>query len=1517
MGSTIIGERTLGSPPDNSRTDDSAPITATTATAVGADQRRSRPPALPRGTQLGRYLTLDLLGVGGMGAVYKADDPELDRRVALKLVGVDSRGPAAAEARAHLLSEAKALAKLSHPNVVAVYDVGTIDDDVFVAMELIEGQTLRDWLGCAQRSHAEILRVFIAAGRGLAAAHAAGLIHRDFKPSNVIVGDDGRVRVVDFGLAQVTAPPEQGRVPGPPLDKAAAARGDSVTFIGTPAYMAPEQHLFAEQTEHTDQFSFCVALYQALYGQRPFAGKGAEQRANVLAGKVEDAPEGAHVSARLRRILLRGLEVTAADRFVDMATLLVALSTPSLSARAFRALLTVVATLAVVASAAGGWSLWNRHERGEHHRARSAAAVARLTAVEEQIAALAGKQRYREADEAFLAFAGMEEHRNTEALTLGWLRRAQRQHDRGRLDEELRAFAKAYAVATRWQRQREALLGIARIFHRRWAWSRLEVLIETLERKAPGRTPARETLPLRLDAALARRDLTGAQELWAEARGLGLADPVLAIDAAPIVAALATATRSTHHAGAAVVADLDGDGVKELLLVSPDGTRLTAVRIDGALTELWSHAIPAGLGAAVFTWAVGERSGSPAMLVARHDLANGERYGVLYRVGRGGFELLYRWPEYLLSSAASADVDGDGAAEIYVGLGPYKRQLRRLEEGPDGWRTVAIDTAINRADSDVLALLPADLDGDDRPELVAALGAWRAYDVRVLRPAPIGAGLELVARRKLGYVDFLALLPASATSAARIVAAKSDFYPSRVAFAANRPHGEPAGLYVLALRAGELLQLDYIPLPAPEGSSQPVALEPLHAGDFDGDGLVDLVQVSVVGDDRHRAQFYRGMADGGFAVLSVGGIDVLATANVDDDPADELLVRLTDVDDRVWVLGAGADPLPIAEREEPAVVPASVPAAARGDAAFARSWERSEDLVGMGLELQAADVLDELAALATDSHLRHLAQYRSADLLTTAGRDRLAAQRYEQAAADPVLAWAALDGAADCLVREHRFVEAARHVDRQLDQDNLSADQRRHSHARRRWLAPLAAERDQIVMTFDRPLSPTWRIIEPLSLRRDARAKTLRLDVFGDQRTLALLALDRTAETISLAVELDLDRSEWASGVSIVLRPAGGSDLDVVGVGAAAWGGGGILERELGCFRPGDAVLSGIRGEIDGAAEAASVTLKVALVPALAEVSCVVTDSAGNTLHRSRSQVTHPLALGHYELAIERAGDRGVLHPVWTSLGIRRIEISGAAIRPSLSPDQTERGHHLLVEGDAAGALAAYQTSATDSHPIARVMALERLGRHAAALSLLRRIAGHKDVAPAIGHLLRTEERAFGPLIRAALGPEYYLRYADAWLVAVHDHLRDPLMHRSLTSMLAGLYETNSESIHVHGEHLKVTLLRFRGRAWWFLGRHGLARLDLTRSIALGESLLPKAIATVGRNTIDVRSELEQAYGLLAAIEASAGNTELALAHSKAAIAISATPEISRDLLILRPEIAARRGDPAWQSLFE
>jgi hypothetical protein len=281
---------------------------------------------LERGSRIGRYVVLERLGEGAMGVVYAARDPELDRKVALKLLRGDFDPAEGGLSRDRIRREAQAMARMAHPNVVTVYDVGTWGDRIFIAMEIVEGETLSQWLARSRRSWREVIVMFLPAGHGLAAAHAAGLVHRDFKPANVLIGGDGRVRVGDFGLAALTPAPADGATAcAGELAAAIESRSTRGPVGGTPYYMAPEQFGGGRADARSDQFSFCVALYAAIAGIHPFQEHTALARLERGGGSQRWRRWGA-MPRWLRAVLLRGLALDPADRYPSMTALLESLA---------------------------------------------------------------------------------------------------------------------------------------------------------------------------------------------------------------------------------------------------------------------------------------------------------------------------------------------------------------------------------------------------------------------------------------------------------------------------------------------------------------------------------------------------------------------------------------------------------------------------------------------------------------------------------------------------------------------------------------------------------------------------------------------------------------------------------------------------------------------------------------------------------------------------------------------------------------------------------------------------------------------------------------------------------------------------------------------------------------------------------------------------------------------------------------------------------------------------------------
>jgi eukaryotic-like serine/threonine-protein kinase len=330
---------------DDAAHSDEGAATILVGGSASAPSGRSEP-AAPR--RLGRYVVLERIGIGGMGVVYSAHDPDLDRRVAIKLL----RHEGTPEFVERLQREARALARLNHPNVLTVYEQGIFEGRPYVVTELVEGETLRAWLGASPRHWRRVLALLLAAGRGLAAAHAMGIVHRDFKPDNVLVDREGRPRVADFGVA---------RSFGAGFSIERAAHGDDPrdvdddeltqagTILGTVPYMAPE-HARGQASERSDQFSFCVTAFEALCGARPFVGSDrAAIREAIEKGRITRPPGASAVPRWLMRILERGLATDPRERFASMTALLSALEA-GLRRRRTRVLLAV--TLGAVGSAA-------------------------------------------------------------------------------------------------------------------------------------------------------------------------------------------------------------------------------------------------------------------------------------------------------------------------------------------------------------------------------------------------------------------------------------------------------------------------------------------------------------------------------------------------------------------------------------------------------------------------------------------------------------------------------------------------------------------------------------------------------------------------------------------------------------------------------------------------------------------------------------------------------------------------------------------------------------------------------------------------------------------------------------------------------------------------------------------------------------------------------------------------------------------------------------------------------------
>jgi len=355
--------------------------------------------------KLGRFAVLRTIGSGGMGVVHLGYDEVLDRRVAIKLIR--SERAASPEARERLLREARAMARLSHANVVQIFEAGEHDGAVYLAMEYVEGQTLGRWLSAEDRTMQQRVALLCAAGRGLDAAHSAGIVHRDFKPDNVLVTADGTPKVTDFGLAgfgtlfEAEAKTE---------DTGLLALTQTGSILGTPRYMSPEQFGGEPTDERSDQFSFCVALYEAVCGQPPFGGETLEALAtNVLEGRLREPPAEARVPRHITKAIQRGLSREPGDRFASMSELLRELEPGSRG----RATAGVVLGVGVVALAFAGLATGDDETcRGASAELASAWSPDRRRAIETSLA---------EVDLEFAADAWTRLEPKLERYAQGWV----------------------------------------------------------------------------------------------------------------------------------------------------------------------------------------------------------------------------------------------------------------------------------------------------------------------------------------------------------------------------------------------------------------------------------------------------------------------------------------------------------------------------------------------------------------------------------------------------------------------------------------------------------------------------------------------------------------------------------------------------------------------------------------------------------------------------------------------------------------------------------------------------------------------------------------------------------------------------------------------------------------------------------------------------------------------------------------------------------------------------------------
>ena len=1470
--------------------------------------------AAPRGPppplrQIARFAILRELGRGAMGVVYAGYDEELDRRVAIKLVDLGDPDRASL-GRNQLLREAQALARLIHPNVVAVFEAGVHDGRVYLAMEYVHGVDLEQWLAAGPRGWREVAATFLQAGAGLLAAHKVGLIHRDFKPSNVLVGDDGGVRVADFGLATPrgdlagdAAAPEASdlqRSSGARSRQLAATIAGAGALVGTPAYMAPEMFSREPATAASDQYAFCVALYEALYGRLPFATDSLVTLVyEVFHAELPAAPPDPAVPAWLHALVLRGLARDPAQRFPDLAALLAELARDPEGERLRRRtrrrqlIAAVVLTLLVVV---GGVAIYRTVVREAHERR----AEARLEVLREQLGDLRRAGRDDEAAQVFASFTALADNRGTAALGRAYREWGAAQSDP---DAAIDALAAGYVHARTRDDRLSSLRGLTLRMAARGDADGAAAALATLDAQAPEFVADPELRELRVATALAQRDFAAALA--------ALADPESG--AARILSRLARATEPRVDDLMPLpikpwfgLADLDSDGRPEVLTGAPglgDGV-IQVLRGDPTLARIAELRVPALVRADGVTIAVklseapyllSGFGGAPRLLIAGenpgHDPHGQRIFGILPLTPGAAPELVWTDSE---THPAVGDLDRDGAPELYLATSTYSRHLRRLTRDPAGtWQRDAPHPGTDTVHSDLLALAVADLDGDAVPELIVAAAGWTAYDLRVLRDDGHG-GLALVTRKTLGAVKSLTTVRADGR--VRIAAIKGADYPSERRFPAGDHTGPPSGLYILELAGDVLETVQFVPAGVNEVWGR------VTGADLDGDARDEL----VAADELHDGMLVFARGDQRFGEpLRIGGGEPRLVANLDGDPEAEIVVLTAD--GHTLVLGAGEAPTPTLPRALPKARPVREDIA---DPAIAEAWRHAEDLAALGLPDRTADELVAMSRLSRDAQADML--LRAGELYAAAGKHALAAAQFTAAAARSDLAEEALAGA----IASHRtlreFSAAAALAEAKAALPGQGAAAQAKAHADAVALRQAATLGPALALRFDGPLDPGWRIYDPLAVTRDPGSQALSLRT-SSERVLAELPLEWDGGSVDLTVDFSLDHLDWGTLLEVSVSRA---DDDDSWLALALRSGGSTARPSRGVSANWGPRSEnwGLRHDLPpGFTGRVRVHLRhdVELGLALAEVTPTGAPGARKALNDAPPGPPRgPLRLR----LTSRTEDTQLVGRV----RVHAIDLTG--FRPGAWPtaaDADTATARLIAEGELGSALGRLSGATAGVPGLWRAHLLARLGHADAAaealtlalrgtpdFSITRPIGEEAALRARLRQLVLHDADEFHSVARRVLGPALNEIYAAPLLAS--GNMRPEVVRHRLTDLDAQprVPPATADPL-VNLRHCEGLILR--AAAWRAAGRGDLAGLDLE---AVWRVLDDGTREVAGRD--DLRRFVGQR---LLELAVAAGDAAAARRWLMILLADSETPEITLEIWREQPGLQALFDADTWAEL--